>query len=135
MCELTQDREVEVGLSRFNRNLPDDTIAQLGEEGILGRSVMHDRRIPEAQVQCRWSFNAFQRPVDDLYPIGPGLLWPRLQVRFINLYYVGSRGLQAFDLRIDGCCDIQCQRFLIVVIVILRLLSDSERAWHGDLDA
>src|SRR6266571_9297860 len=96
---------------------------------------MNDSGIPEAEVQCSWSFNSFQRPIDDLYPVRPGLLRPRLQIRFINLYHVGSCGLQAFDLLIDGCRDIQCQRFLITVIVILRLLGDSERAWHGDLDA
>src|SRR5438552_4074209 len=95
---------------------------------------MNDSSIPKAEVQCRWPFNSFQRPVDDLYPICPGLLWPRLQIRFINLYHVGSCGLQAFDLLVDGCSDIQCQGFLIAVIVILRLLGDSERAWHGDFD-
>src|SRR5437588_8015697 len=91
--------------------------------------------IPKAEVQCRWSFNPFQRPVDDLYPVRPGLLWSRLQIRFIDLYYVGPCGLQAFDLLVDGCRDIQCQGFLIVVIVILCLLCYRERAWHGDLDA
>src|SRR5690348_12062032 len=96
---------------------------------------MNDSSIPKAEVQCRWSFNSFQRPVDDLYPIHPGLLRSRLQIWFINLYYVSSCRLQAFDLLVDGCSDIQCQGFLIAVIVILRLLANSERAWHGDLDA
>src|SRR5712691_11071445 len=96
---------------------------------------MHDSSIPKAEVQCRWSCNSFQRPVDALYPIRPGLLRSRLQIRFINLYHVSSCSLQAFDLLVVGCSDIQCQGFLIAVIVILRLLGDSERAWHSDLDA
>src|SRR5450759_1132114 len=96
---------------------------------------MNYSSIPKTEVQCRWSFNSFQRPVDDLYRIRPGLLWSRLQIRFINLYHVSSCSLQAFDLFVDGCSDIQCQGFLIVVIVILRLLGDSERAWHSDLNA
>ena len=96
---------------------------------------MNDSSIPKAEVQRRWSFNSFQRSVDDLYPICPGLLRSRLQIRFIKLYHVSSCCLQAFDLLVDRCSDIQCQGFLIAVIVILRLLGDSERAWHGDLDA
>src|SRR6266852_9189879 len=96
---------------------------------------MYYSSIPKAEVQCRWSFNSFQRAVADLYPIGPGLLRSRLQIRFINLYHVSSRSLQAFDLLVDGCSDIQCQGFLIVVIVILRLLGDSERTRYSDFDA
>src|SRR6266567_5013456 len=91
--------------------------------------------IPKAEVQCRCSLNSFQCPIDDLYPVRFGFLRSRLQIRFINLYYVSACSLQAFDLLVDGCSDIQCQGFLIAVIVILRLLGDSERAWHGDFDA
>ncbi len=96
---------------------------------------MNDGGVPEAEVQRRRPLYAFKRAVDDLYPIGSGLLRPRLQVRFIDLYYIGSGCLQAFDLLVDGCRDIHCQSFLIVVVIILRLLRDGERAWHGDLDA
>src|SRR6266536_643969 len=96
---------------------------------------MDDSSIPKEEVWCRCSFNSFQCPIDNLNPVRPGFLRSRLQVRFINLYYVSSCSLQAFDLLVDGCSDIQCQGFLIVVVVILRLLGNSERAWHGDLDA
>src|SRR5579859_4777797 len=96
---------------------------------------MHDSGIAKAEVKRRWPFNAFQRPVDDLYPVCPGLLRPRLQVRLVYLYYIGSRRLQAFDLLVDSRRNIQRQGFFIAVIVVLRLLCDGERAWHGDLDA
>src|SRR6266568_9571410 len=91
--------------------------------------------IPKAEVQCRCSFNPFQCPIDDLYPVRFGFLRSRLQVRFINLYYVSACSLQAFDLLVDCCSYIQRQGFFIAIIVILRLLCDGERPRNGDLDA
>src|SRR5438105_7900829 len=119
-------------LSCFNRNLLNDALIQLCEEGILARSVMNNSSIPKAEMQRCCALNPLQRSVDNLYPVRSGLLGSRLQIRFINLYHVGPCGLQTSDLLVDCGSYIQCQGFLIAVIVILRLLGNRKGPRYSD---
>src|SRR5258707_1823071 len=96
---------------------------------------MNDSSIAKAKVQRCCSFNSLQRAVDDLYPVRPGLLRPRLQIWLGQLYHVGSCGLQAFYLLVFRGGAIQFQTLPIAAIAILRLLAGREKGLHRDLDS
>ena len=59
------------------------------------------------------------------------LLHPRL----VDLHHVGAGREQILDLGVDGGGVIHRHRFLVSVVVVLRLLAHGERAGHRRLDA
>src|SRR5258707_14601970 len=96
---------------------------------------MNDSSIAKAKVQRCCSFNSLQRPVDDLYPVRPGLLRPRLQIWLVQFFHLWSPGPQAFVLLAFPGSEIQNQSLSIAVIVILCLLGGRVRGGDGDLCA
>ena len=57
-----------------------------------------------------------------------------LEVRLVDLDYVGAGCLEIVQLLVDCRRVRQCETPGVVVVVVLCLLRHRERAWHGDLD-
>ena len=51
--QLSQDRKIELGLRRLDRDLADGGALELGRKGIAGGLVLHHLRIAEADMHRR----------------------------------------------------------------------------------
>src|SRR5438105_3380066 len=75
-----------------------------------------------------------QGSIDDFDGVCARRFDPRLEIRLVDLHYVGAGGDEVVDLVIDGDGEIHRQARLVAVEVVDRLLGHGERPGHGDLD-
>ncbi len=124
VTQRLEDCRVQPGLRGLDRDDVDLAVLEFGEERIglrLGRALM-DVRIAETYVQCGFSRDALERTVDGLHRVGTGLIGARLQIRFVELNDIGTGGKQIVEFRVDGVGVIHRQRFVVCIVVVLRLL-------------
>jgi len=93
-----------------------------------------DVRVPKAGVQRGGARDPLQRAVDR--PDGEALRLLRacLEVWLVELHDVRARGEQVAHLLVHGLGQRHRERFLVVVVVVLRLLRHRERSWQCRFD-
>ena len=80
------------------------------------------------------SGNAIERTVERFDAVPARLVRMLLHPRLVDLHHVGAGGKKILDLGIDGFGISHRHRFLVAVIIVLRLAPHRERARYGGLD-
>jgi len=78
--------------------------------------------------------HAVERAVERLDAVTAGLVGMLLHPRLVDLHHIRAGGKELLDLGIDSFGIGHRHRFLIAVIIVLRLAAHRERAWHRGLD-
>ena len=132
--DVTQDRWIEVRLRGFEREVRREAVVELAEERVAGGPFVDDVRVAEAGVEDRLALDPLERAVDRLDRVLARGLWPRLEVRLVDLHDVGTGCLEIPELRVDGLRVREREAPLVRVVVVLSLLGHREGSRNGDLD-
>ena len=78
--------------------------------------------------------DAVKRAIERLHAVAARFIRMLLHPRFIDLHHVGAGGKEILDLGVNGVCVRHRHRFLVAVIVVLRLAAHGEWARHSCFD-